>query len=88
MGETGNRHVKPIKQRRSRGSRRIEAFSPKLNRRIHLSSRAAFELWLTQESDPTILTLCGITIGRSQNVRIVGPDSRVSHNSKAARLLT
>ena len=58
MGETGNRHVKPIKQRRSRGSRRIEAFSPKLNRRIHLSSRAAVELWLTLESDPTILTFC------------------------------
>ena len=58
MGETCNRHVKPIKQRRSRGSRRIEAFSPKLNRRIQLSSRAAFELWLTLESDPTILTFC------------------------------
>ena len=39
MGETSVRHVQPIKQRRSRGTRRIEAFSPKLKRRLHLSSR-------------------------------------------------
>ena len=58
MGETSVRHVQPIKQRRGRGSRRIEAFSLKLNRRIQLSSRAAFELWLTLESDPAILTFC------------------------------
>ena len=58
MGETSVRHVQPIKQRRGRGSRRIEAFSPKLKRRIQLSSRAAFELWLTLESDPAILTFC------------------------------
>ena len=58
MGETSVRHVQSIKHRRSRGARRIEAFSPKLKRRLQLSSRAAFELWLTLESDPSVLSFC------------------------------
>jgi len=43
---------------RPRGAHRIEAFSPKLGRRLTLFSHAAFRLWLCIESDPSILVFC------------------------------
>ena len=48
----------PIKKARPRGARLIEGFSPKLGRRVSCHSRAAFELWLGAEADPTIQTFC------------------------------
>jgi len=48
----------PIKKARPRGARLIEGFSPKLGRRVSCHSRAAFELWLGVEADPTIQTFC------------------------------
>jgi hypothetical protein len=43
---------------RPRGAHRIEAFSPKLGRRLTLFSHAAFRLWLCIESDPSIQAFC------------------------------
>ena len=48
----------PIKKARPRGARLIEGYSPKLGRRVSVHSRAAFELWLGLEADPSVLSFC------------------------------
>lgn len=52
-------HVsEPIAIVRPHGAHRLEAFSPKLNRRIILYRRQALDLWITIESDPTVRKFC------------------------------
>jgi len=48
----------PIKNKRPRGARLIEAFSPKVGRRVRFHSRQAFEVWLGAEADPAVLSFC------------------------------
>lgn len=48
----------PIKKARPRGARLIEGYSPKLGRRVSCHSRAAFELWLGLEADPSVRSFC------------------------------
>ena len=38
--------------------RRIEVFSPKLERRLSLGSRDAWRLWLVLEANPTVASFC------------------------------
>src|SRR6202521_979614 len=52
------RFNKPIECARPRGAHRLEAFSPKLGRRLSLYSRATFELWLCHETDPAVKVFC------------------------------
>lgn len=58
MSEQSIRHVEPVAVKRTRGARRLIAYSPKLNRRVQLHSRAAFDLWLVLEGDPNIVHFC------------------------------
>ena len=44
--------------RRPRGARLLEAFSPKLSRRVSLFDHANFNLWISLEADPAVLRLC------------------------------
>ncbi|WP_454754666.1 hypothetical protein [Cupriavidus necator] len=48
----------PIAIVRPYGAHRLEAFSPKLNRRIMLYRRQAFDLWIAIESDPKVREFC------------------------------
>src|SRR4051794_39022428 len=52
------RFNRPLQMPRPRGAHRIEAFSPKLGRRLTLHSHAAFRLWLCIESDPSVQAFC------------------------------
>lgn len=58
MCEQSIRHSEPVSVKRTRGARRLIAYSPKLNRRVQLHSRAAFDLWLVLEGDPNIVYFC------------------------------
>ncbi|WP_241023769.1 hypothetical protein [Burkholderia sp. Ac-20365] len=48
----------PVALVRPRGAHWIEAFSPKLNRRLTLYRRCAFDQWILIETDPTVRTFC------------------------------
>lgn len=48
----------PVALVRPRGAHWIEAFSPKLNRRLTLYRRCAFDVWILIETDPAIRTFC------------------------------
>ncbi len=52
------RYLSPLSLLRPRGVRVIEAFSPKLGRRLHLFGRDAFDQWIRLESNPAVLTFC------------------------------
>lgn len=52
------RFCKPVTARQRPTVRFVEAFSPKLNRRVRLLGRHAFELWLLLESDPEVFAFC------------------------------
>jgi hypothetical protein len=52
------RYCSPILSKRSRGERLIEAYSPKLGRRLQCFDHHAFEQWLRLESDPLVETFC------------------------------
>ena len=43
---------------RPAGSRQLVGYSPKLERRVALYSRHAFEQWLLLESDPSVVAFC------------------------------
>ena len=43
---------------RPRGARLLEAFSPKLGRRVRVFDRATFDQWIRLEADPSVLMLC------------------------------
>lgn len=51
-------YLSPVSISRPRGSRIIEAFSPKLNRRLQCFGHPAFDLWICLESDPSAVTFC------------------------------
>ncbi len=56
--EDSLRFNRALEVSRPRGAHRIEAFSPRLGRRLTLYSHAAFRLWLCIESDPSIQAFC------------------------------
>ena len=56
--ESGSRYSHAVAVPRRRGSRQLIGYSPKLKRRVTLSSRAAFEVWLIFEADPQVVTFC------------------------------
>jgi hypothetical protein len=47
-----------VSSARPRGTRVIEVFSPKLNRRLQCFGEHLFEQWVRLEADPTIQTFC------------------------------
>lgn len=57
MKET-TRFSSPLSVTRPPGARLIEAFSPKLGRRLRCFSRHAFDQWIRLESDPSALAFC------------------------------
>ena len=52
------RFAAPLDAPRPRGARLLEAFSPKLGRRVRLFDHACFEQWIRLEADPSVLWLC------------------------------
>ncbi len=52
------RFAAPLDAPRPRGARLLEAFSPKLGRRVRLFDHACFEQWIRFEADPSVLWLC------------------------------
>jgi len=63
----------PLSPPRPRGSRLIEAFSPKLGRRLRCLGRHAFDQWIRLESDPNTLAFCErpLALDQGDNERIV-----------------
>lgn len=51
-------YTRPLPFVRRASDRRIEVFSPKLGRRLSLSSYAAWQLWLALEANPAVATFC------------------------------
>jgi len=51
-------YEKAVESKRRRGQRRIEVFSPKLNRRVTLFSWDSHDVWLLLEADPTVQAFC------------------------------
>src|SRR5450631_3854698 len=49
---------RPLPLVRRGAQRRIEVFSPKLGRRLSLSSYAGWQLWLALEANPAVSTFC------------------------------
>lgn len=58
MKGSSTRFTTPVSTRRPPGARLLEAFSPKLSRRITLFDRSSFDLWTLLEADPDVLALC------------------------------
>ena len=54
----GTVYARPLPFVRRASDRRIEVFSPKLGRRLSLSSYAAWQLWLALEANPLATTFC------------------------------
>ena len=52
MNGSARRFGSPVDVPRPRGARLLEAFSPKLGRRVRLFDHAAFEQWIQLEADP------------------------------------
>lgn len=48
----------PVALARPRGARRLEAFSPKLSRRVIFFRRALLDQWILLEADPAVITFC------------------------------
>ena len=55
---TGAAYTRPLPFVRRASDRRIEVFSPKLERRLSLTSYPAWQLWLALEANPTVSTFC------------------------------
>lgn len=51
-------YTRPLPLVRRASDRRIEIFSPKLGRRLSLSSYAAWQLWLALEANPAVAAFC------------------------------
>ncbi len=56
--DESTRFLSAVSVPRPRGARIIEAFSPKLGRRLQCFGRHAFDQWICLESDPAVLTFC------------------------------
>ena len=50
--------IKPVEIARPKGARQIEAFSPKLGRRLRFYNWSTFRLWLLLEADPGVRMFC------------------------------
>ncbi len=63
----------PVSTPRPRGSRLIEAFSPKLGRRLRCFGRHAFDQWIRLESDPSVLAFCErpLALDEGDNKRLI-----------------
>jgi hypothetical protein len=63
----------PVSIPRPRGSRLIEAFSPKLGRRLRCLGRHAFDQWIRLESDPAVLAFCErpLALDEGDNKRLI-----------------
>ena len=48
----------PLETARPRCSRQLEAFSPKLGRRVRLFDHRSFRQWLRLEADPAVVAFC------------------------------
>lgn len=48
----------PVASARPRGAHRLEAFSPKLSRRMIFFRRAQLDQWILLEADPAVITFC------------------------------
>jgi hypothetical protein len=48
----------PVALARPRGAHRLEAFSPKLARRLTFYRRALLDQWVLLEADPTVIAFC------------------------------
>lgn len=46
--------IQPVEIPRPKGARQIEAFSPKLGRRLRFYNWSTFRLWLLLEADPSV----------------------------------
>ena len=55
---SGAAYTRPLPFVRRASDRRIEVFSPKLGRRLSLTSYAAWQLWLALEANPEASTFC------------------------------
>ena len=58
MKDSAPRFATPMDAPRPRGARLLEAFSPKLGRRVRVFDRSTFEQWIRLEADPAVLSLC------------------------------
>jgi hypothetical protein len=58
MKDSAPRFATPMDAPRPRGARLLEAFSPKLGRRVRVFDRATFDQWIRLEADPSVLMLC------------------------------
>ena len=58
MKDLPARFTAPLDVPRSPGARLIEAFSPKLERRVQFFDHRSFEQWVCLEADPSVVALC------------------------------
>src|ERR1700712_2719523 len=58
MKDFAARFSAPLVIARPRGGRHIEAFSPKLKRRVQLFDYRRFAQWIRLEADPRVLAFC------------------------------
>ena len=67
------RFAAPLDAPRPRGARLLEAFSPKLCRRVRLFDHACFEQWIRFEADPSVLWLCErpARLGAARDARLI-----------------
>ena len=77
----------PLEMARPRGSRLLEAFSPKLGRHVRLFDYRSFRQWLRLEADPVILAFCErpARLGPQPDTRLV--DFWIRHRDGDAMLL-
>ena len=77
----------PLETVRPRGGRLLEAFSPKLGRRVRLFDHRRFQQWLRLEADPAVLAFCErpARLGPQPDARLV--DFWVRHRDGQAMLL-
>jgi len=73
MKDLAPRFAVPLEVPRSRGARLLEAYSPKLERRVQFFDHRSFEQWLRLEADPRVIALCErpTRVGPKTNDRIV-----------------
>ncbi len=87
MKGSAPRVFEPLDAPRPKGARLLEAFSPKLGRRVRLFDHAAFEQWIVLEADPTVLCLCErpARLGANRDGRLI--DFWVQRHDRAEMLL-
>ena len=73
MKDSASRFAAPLDIPRPRGARLLEAFSPKLGRRVRLYDRATFDQWVRLEADPSVLLLCErpARLSTAQDARLI-----------------